>query len=99
DDGNCYVVKFTNNSQHRRVLVNEWMATQLMRHIGIAAPAAVLVDVSAEFLEENRDVYLRGNNLRIAVEVGVHFGSRYPGHPDTTAIHDVLPDSFFDRIT
>jgi len=98
-DGNCYVVKFTNNLQHRRVLINEWMAGHLMRHIGIPTPSAALVNVSPEFLAENGEVYLQGNETRIAVETGVHFGSRYPGHPDTTAIHDVLPDSFLARLS
>ena len=98
DDGNCYVVKFTNNPQHRRVLVNEWLAAHLMRHIGIATPPTALVNISPEFLAENGDVYLQGNNIRIAVETGVHFGSRYPGHPDMNAVHDVLPDSFLARL-
>ena len=99
DDGNCYVVKFTNNLQHRRVLINEWMAAQLMWHIGIATPATMLVNVSAEFLAENREVYLRGSKVQIAVDIGLHFGSRYPGHPNTTAIHDVLPDDFLARLS
>jgi hypothetical protein len=98
-DGNCYVVKFTNNLQHRRVLVNEWLAAHLMRHIGIPTPPTALVNVSPEFLAENGEVYLQGNKTRIAVDIGVHFGSRYPGHPDTTAIHDVLPDSLLARLS
>jgi hypothetical protein len=86
DDGNCYIVKFANNPQHPRVLVNEWVAAQLMRHIGIRTPPTELVDASQEFLALNTP--------------DVHFGSRYPGHPpDTTAIHDVLPDAFLPRIT
>lgn len=97
DDGNCYVVKFTNNLQHRRVLINEWVAAQLMAHIGIPTPPVALIQVSSEFLAANNDVYLQGKE-RIAVETGVHFGSRYPGHPDTTTVHDVLPDTFLARI-
>ena len=98
-DGNCFVVKFFNNPQHRRVLVNEWIAAQLMRHLGIATPATALVHVSPEFLAENTDVCLQTAKARIAVKTGLHFGSRYPGHPDTTTIHDILPDTFLPFIT
>jgi hypothetical protein len=98
-DGNRYVVKFRNNLQHRRVLINEWMAAQCLRYLEIATPATALVHVSAEFLAENTDVYLQGGRARIAVETGPHFGSRYPGHPDTTMVHDVLPDAALARLT
>ena len=27
DDGHFYVVKFRNNPQHRRILINEWIAS------------------------------------------------------------------------
>ena len=30
-DGHAYVVKFTNNPQHRRVLPNEWIAGEFLR--------------------------------------------------------------------
>ena len=31
DDGNFYVVKFRNNPQHRRILVNEWLGGSFLR--------------------------------------------------------------------
>jgi hypothetical protein len=97
-DGNCYVVKFMNNPQHRRVLINEWMAAQLMQYLGIKTPQTALVHVSAEFLSDNPEVYLQGKT-RIAVNTGIHFGSRHPGHPNTTKVYDLLPDTFLARIT
>lgn len=98
DDGNCYVVKFVNNLQHRRVLINEWIAAQLMQIVGIPTPPAALIHVSPEFLSQNTHVYLQASNGRVPVKAGVHFGSRYPGHPDTTAVHDVLPERLFTRL-
>ena len=34
-DGHYYVVKFQNNPQHTRVLVNDWLGTRLAEMIGL----------------------------------------------------------------
>ncbi len=52
DDGHFYVVKFKNNPQHRRILVNELVAGVFLRFLKLAAPETVLVRVPAEFLEQ-----------------------------------------------
>jgi hypothetical protein len=70
-----------------------------MRHLWIKTPESALIHVSSEFLSEYTDVYLQGKKARLAVETGLHFGSRYPGHPDTSMVYDVLPDTFLSRIT
>src|SRR6185312_7666520 len=98
DDGNCYVVKFTNNPQHRRVLANEWVAGHLMRYMGIRTPSSALIEVSREFLKQNRSVRIRNGRGDVEPESGVHFGSRYPGHPHDTVVYDVLPNSHVSRI-
>ena len=38
DDGHYYIVKFPNNPQHRRILVNEWIAGEILSHLQISAP-------------------------------------------------------------
>jgi hypothetical protein len=98
EDRHCYVVKFLNNPQHRRVLINEWVAGHLMRYIGIRTPPSALIQVSREFLDQNENVCFHDARGRTGVETGVHFGSRYPGHPRATTIHDVLPDPWLNRI-
>ena len=40
-DGDHYVVKFLNNPQHRRILVNEWIASVFLRYLGISTPEAM----------------------------------------------------------
>jgi hypothetical protein len=92
DDGDFYVVKFSNNPQHRRVLVNDAIGSVLLHHLGVSAPEPVLVSVTSEFLHENPDVSLLGRHGRIPVQPGQHFGSRYPGHPDRLAVFDLLPE-------
>src|ERR1700755_817420 len=92
DDGHFYIVKFQNNPQHRRILVNEWIAGEILSHLQIASPVQQLVAVSSEFLRENPDIGFQGGVRPVAVEPGWHFGSRPPGTPVSTATYDFIPD-------
>ncbi len=98
DDGEFYVVKFCNNPQGRRVLVNDALGSVLLRYLGISAPEPVIVNVTPEFLEQNPDVSLQFSSHRTAVETGLHFGSRYPGDPDRLAVFDFFPDRLLPSI-
>ena len=98
DDGHFYVVKFRNNPQHRRVLINEWIASTFLQYLQIAAPETAIVQVSPQFLAANPEVSITLGNARQPVEPGWHFGSRYPGNPDRVAVYDFVPDTLLDRI-
>jgi len=97
-DGNFYVVKFRNNPQHRRVLVNELIASVLLRYLEISAPEAAVVDFPPEFLAQNPEIFIQLGGRRLAVEPGRHFGSRYPGHPERLAVYDFLPDLLLEKV-
>jgi HipA-like kinase len=98
DDGHWYVVKFRNNPQHRRILVNELLASTLLNYLKIAVPETALVRVSEDFLTANPAVHLSLGMRRIAVEPGWHFGSRYPGDPAHIAVYDFLPDALLSQV-
>ena len=98
DDGHHYVVKFRNNPQHRRILVNEWISSIFLRYLAISAPAAAIVELTADFLECTPEVHFLLGSKRVAVEPGWHFGSRFPGDPRRTAVYDFLPDSLLGRV-
>ncbi len=98
DDGHWYVVKFRNNPQHRRVLVNELLAASFLEYLKIASPETALVHVGQEFLAANPEVHLMLGGRRTEVEPGWHFGSRYPGDPDRTAVYDFLPDALLPGV-
>lgn len=98
DDGRFYVVKFRNNPQHRRILVNEWISAVFLRYLQISAPDTAIVDTSAAFLEENPDIHIQLGSRRVAVEAGWHFGSAYPGDPARTAVYDFIPDLLLDKV-
>jgi hypothetical protein len=97
-DGHAYVVKFINNPQHRRILVNEWIASVFLNFLGISTPASAIVRISAEFLAANPEVNLQLGTRTQLPTVGWHFGSRYPGDPARTVVYDFLPDSILDTI-
>jgi hypothetical protein len=98
DDGHWYVVKFRNNPQHRRILVNELAATALLDYLKIAAPETALIQVSQAFLDANPELYLTLGTRRVAIEPGWQFGSRYPGDPQRMPVYDFLPDALLSRV-
>jgi hypothetical protein len=98
DDGHWYVVKFRNNPQHRRILVNETIAAVLLDYLRISQPETTLVEVTPEFLESNPEVFIQLGTRRTAIPAGWHFGSRYPGDPGRTAVYDFLPDALLARV-
>ncbi len=98
DDGCWYVVKFRNNPQHRRVLVNELVASAFLEYLQVSAPRTALIQVTEAFLCANPDLHLTLGTTRIPVEPGWHFGSRYPGDPNLTAVYDSLPDALLAQV-
>jgi len=98
DDGGWYVVKFRNNPQHRRILVNELLASALLDYLKIAAPPVALVQVTTAFLEAHPEVHLTLGSRQMPVEPGWHFGSQYPGDPTRVAVYDFLPDTLLSGV-
>ena len=98
DDGGFYVVKFRNNPQHHRVLINESIGSVFLRYLQISAPEVAVIAVSAEFLRDNPEVSIQLGSRTTPVEPGWHFGSRYPGHPDRIAVYDFIPDVLLSQV-
>lgn len=97
-DGGFYVVKSTDNPQHRRTLVNEWLSSAILRYLGILVPRTALVEITPEFIAAHPDFFLSIGSRRQAIRPGVHFGSRLPAHPDQIAIFDFLPDRLLAKL-
>jgi hypothetical protein len=97
-DGNFYVVKFQNNPQHRRILVNEWIAATFLTYLGVSTPEVAMVRITEEFLLQHPDTYMQLGNRRILPVPGWHFGSRFPGDPARIAVYDFLPDTLLEKI-
>ncbi len=98
EDGNFYVVKFRNNPQHRRILINEWISAVFLRHLEIAAPETAIIEITPEFLAANPDVFMQLGSRRIDVEPGWHFGSAFPGDPGRVPVYDYVPDLLIEKV-
>jgi hypothetical protein len=99
DDGRFYVVKFQNNPQHRRILVNELIAGVFLRHLQIASPDTAIVRLSEDFLRDNPEVSIQLGVRKLPVAAGWHFGSGFPGDPAKLAVYDFIPDVLLGQVT
>jgi hypothetical protein len=91
-DGYYYVVKFQNNPQHRRILVNEMLGTKLAARLGLPTVPVAIVEVSEELIRLTPELAMELPRTRIPCQPGLQFGSRYPGDPRHLTLHDFLPD-------
>jgi hypothetical protein len=92
DDGYYYVVKFQNNPQHRRVLVNELLGTRLAARLKLPTTPAAIVYVSEDLVRLTPDLCMEMPRARVPCQPGLQFGSRYPGDPHRLTLLDFLPD-------
>ncbi|MCL6445045.1 MAG: hypothetical protein K6T83_16585 [Alicyclobacillus sp.] len=69
-DGYTYVVKFAQNPEGERVLVNELVCGQLGVLVGLPVPPIAIVVVDDEFLRANSE------KIGFGIKKGFHFGSR-----------------------
>jgi len=91
-DGNYYVVKFQNNPQHRRILVNELLGTRLASRLGLPTAPVEVLEVGAELIRLTPELCIELPRSRTPCAAGLQFGSRYPGDPREMTLHDFLPD-------
>jgi hypothetical protein len=92
-DSNYYVVKFQNNPQHRRILVNELLGTQLAARLGLPTAAVAIIDVREDLIRLTPDLCMELCHTRIPCQPGLQFGSRYLADPHRTTLMNDLPDN------
>jgi len=98
-DGHYYIVKFQNNPQHRRVLVNELLAHVLLRHLKLPAPHNEIVHVTADLIAATPELCIEAGENRIPCLPGLQFGSRYPGDPSRLSVYDYLPEALLRDVS
>src|SRR5712692_2057707 len=92
-DGGYYIVKFQNNPQHPRILVNELLGTRLAARLGLPTAALAVIEVRQELIDYTADLVVQLGTGRTICRAGFQFGSRYPGEPAQVTVHDFLPDN------
>jgi hypothetical protein len=103
-DKRCYVVKFQNNRQNRKVLVNELLGTLLARLLGLPTATPAVVRLSDELIRRTDKLriedprWLPAHWLRDRCQSGPQFGSRYIGNPRRCVALDLLPDHVLSEV-
>jgi hypothetical protein len=91
-DGNLYVVKFSNNPQHVRVLANELLATRLAAAVGLAVPPSEVIEVTEWLIQNTQDLTIEQRGGALRCEAGLHFASRWVGGLMPGHTVDYLPE-------
>ena len=97
-DSHYYVVKFQNNPQHSRILVNEMLGTKLAARLGLPTTPVAVIHVSKELIRFTPDLCMEMARQRIPCKPGLQFGSRYPGDPRRLSLLDFLPDPLLPAV-
>jgi hypothetical protein len=97
-DGSFYVVKFTNNPQHLRVLANEMLASLLARHLELSVAEGVIVEVDASLVRNSPEMTIQLQSMSVPCQSGPQFGSRYVVDPSRVTVFDYLPPDFLVQV-
>ena len=97
-DGHYYVVKFQNNPQDRRVLVNELLGTLLARLLGLPTATPEVVCVCDELIRLTPELCIELPRSRVPCQSGPQFGSRYVGDPRRHVAFDLFPDALVGQV-
>jgi hypothetical protein len=97
DDGQIYVVKFSNNLQGTNLLFNESAGSELYRVCGLPVPSWKPLLVTDAFLEQNQNCWMQTQEGLLRQDSGLCFGSRFLGG-NGTRIHEILPGASFKRV-
>src|SRR5271156_2897194 len=90
-DGNLYVVKFSNNPQHVRVLANELLATRLATALGLAVPPCDVIEVTEWLIQNTPELNFEQRGGAQRCQAGLHFASRWVGGLMPGQTVDFLP--------
>ena len=88
-DGKYYVVKYKENPEGTRSLVNDFLGAHIFLSLGINTAPAGMIAVTPQFLQYNGSVGQRDPLGPCNVRAGVHFTSLYAGDPMHVVVHDL----------
>jgi HipA-like kinase len=92
-NGCYYVIKFPNNPQGKRVLVNELLGARFAERLGIPVAEADIISVDPNLIEMSAECRIELSGSRVRCAAGLCFGSRYLGDPHRVAVWDFIGDT------
>jgi hypothetical protein len=98
EDERYYVVKFRDNPQHARILVNELICYVLLDYLGLPIPGWQIVEVPEALVDATPELTLEFGKESRRCKPGLHFGSRYPVDPARQAVYDYVPLSLLRMV-
>ena len=98
-DGGYFVVKWQQNTQHRRILVNEAVCAELLKRVGVASPGWAWIGVDREFLARNPQARIEGRGGSIVIGTGWHFGAPAAANSHCREAYDHPPSSFVGKVS
>jgi HipA-like protein len=98
-DHNLYfVVKFQNNPQHSRILVNELLGNRIAARMGLPVPRVEIVKVDPDLIRWTPALCIEMPRSSTPCCPGLQFGSGHPGDPRRMTLHDFLPDELLREV-
>ncbi len=94
-----YVVKFKNNPQSKQILANDYVGTQLAQAIGLPVPAVSVIHVRRELIRATHGLRIELKKGSKKFCPGRQFGSRLVTPPQSGAVVDWIPTTFFGTWT
>jgi hypothetical protein len=100
EDGHAYVVKFQNNPQHTRVLVNEFLASRLAAAVGLSTPEVELIEVNPWLVENTPELEMDLGKTRERCRPGllwaadgatIRVNAKWDGRAESVRYAQVMP--------
>ena len=94
-------MKFRNNPQHRRILVNEWISAVFLKYLQITTPQKIRRNRGPQRRiprTKSRRAHSAWLKKKAGIEPGWHLDYAYPGDPNRTAVYDFIPDLLLDKV-
>lgn len=92
-DSNLYVVKFQDNPQTTRILVNEFLGTRIAALLGLPVPAVQVISVDQELINRTSALRIEWPKQTVACKPGRHVASEHSGS-GAREVFDFLPSSY-----
>ena len=98
EDGHFYVVKFMQNPQGNRTLINECLTYAFYERLRIQTPVLRFLHLS-ESPQASSDLCFELQGKKTPIKPGIHLGSQCPVNPEHKTIFDFVPRKMLAKVS